>query len=106
MGAGLAQRALLETIDKDAKLVLVAMALMALDTPRNGRPSGIYFGGHEYLMGVYRGEIPGHGTPEYQAARQAVKRCLMKLTAAGSIELLRPAARGRQAEYRLTFAAG
>lgn len=102
MGAGLVQRALLEPVDDDAKTILIAMALTALDAPQNGHMPGIYWGGHDYLITIIRPDVQP-GTPEWDAAAQSVKRRVRKLVQAGSLELLRRAARGRQAEYRLRF---
>lgn len=101
MGAALVQRALMQPIDADAKVLLCAMAMTALDVARNGQPAAIYYGGQNYLIAVIRGEIPDHGTPEYQAAEQAVKRRMLKLKRAGLIELTAPASRHRPARYQL-----
>lgn len=101
MGAGLVQRALLEPVDPDAKCILVAMALVALDVPREGQEAGIYWGGREYLMQVAFGCIPDPGTEEYDLAARKLKRRITKLTKAGSLELISPATGRHRARYRV-----
>lgn len=102
MGAGLAIRALQQPVDDDAKTVLIAMALMALDAPTNGKMPGIYWGGHDYLITVIRPGIEPE-TREWEAAAKSVQRRVRKLIQAGSIELLSRAVPGRHAKYRLRF---
>lgn len=53
--------------------VLVAMALMALDKPKDGRPAGLYFGGWGALQTALGYEEGGPGTAGHTAVKRAVR---------------------------------
>lgn len=89
-----------------ARLVLVAMCQTAKDHPGPTQASGQYFAGHDTLVLTLTGQDPGlpplRGTPEAAAALKRVKRAVAQLVAAGAIELVQSAHRGRHAIYQVT----
>lgn len=83
-----------------AHLVLVCMAVRALDDPdAGGRIVRRYFGGHDALVLQLRGVSPGDAG--YDAACRAVRRATKELRTAGAIELVNKPRAGRRAEYIL-----
>lgn len=79
----------------NAYKVLVAMALQALDKPKDGRPAGLYFGGWQALM-VALGYTPDG--PE-SAAHTAVKRAVRELKNGEHITPMVTAVRGTRQSY-------
>lgn len=79
----------------NAYKALVAMALQALDKPKDGRPAGLYFGGWQTLMVALGYEPDGIDS----AAHTAVKRAVGELKKAGHISPMLTAARGTRQSY-------
>lgn len=83
------------------RLILVTMAHTALDKPSQGRPAGIYWAGHEYLMIVLIGHQPPRGSSEYLAAQKRIQRSIRKLIDAGAIEKIKAAQGRHRTRYRV-----
>jgi hypothetical protein len=79
----------------NAYKALVAMALQALDKPKDGRPASLYFGGWQTLMTAL-GYVPD-GVDS--AAHTAVKRAVKELKAGGHISPMLTAAKGTRQSY-------
>ena len=83
------------------RLVLVAMALSALDTPSRNRPAELYFGGEEALVIALDGDLPDHGQPAYRTRTRVVRKIISQLIAVGAIERVEHGHKGQRAVYRL-----
>ncbi len=75
--------------------VLVAMALMALDKPKDGRPAGLYFGGWGALQTALGYDEGGPGS----AGHTAVKRAVRELKDGKHITPMTTAVRGTRQSY-------
>lgn len=101
MGASLVALALLHRDLPDrTRLVLVAMALVALDTDRKGQEAAVYWGGWDHLAQVLGYPDARTGT----AGHKAVTRALATLQDRGLVKpvKVRGGGPGHQ-EYRLTL---
>lgn len=104
MGYKLARAAMRAPGGHASRLVLVEMALTALDPESSGygdREPLMYYGGWERLAFAL-----GRGVPEVigtldDADARAVRRCVRELTNAGLITLYRSAVNGNRAVYAL-----
>lgn len=89
MGSKLAHaahyQALGGTITDRARLVLNHMCWASFDDPKEDRASAEYWGGHITLGEV----VYGFGNGSTDTARQAIRRTIKELIAAGLIEKLR-----------------
>ncbi len=81
-----------------ARLTLVGMALLALDSPSKRHEACVYFGGRDHLL-ARMGVMPT------SASRRWVDRNTAELVAAGAVERIRGAGRGNYARYRLALPA-
>lgn len=108
MGYKLARAAMRAPAGHAARLVLVEMALTALDPESNGYSDVeplLYYGGWERLAFAL-----GRGVPEVlgtlgdadSADARAVRRCIKDLIDAGHIAVQRAAVNGQRAVYSLT----
>ena len=91
-----------------ARVVLVAMAHVALDAPRDGAPARRYFGGPGYLAevlygpdGVERNE-GGEIVATPSAGRQ-VEKVLTELVRAGAVRRIRAGGRRHRSEYEVVL---
>lgn len=75
--------------------VLVAMALQALDKPKDGRPAGLYFGGWGSLQIALGYEEGGPGS----SGHTAVKRAVRELRDGKHITAMVTAVRGTRQSY-------
>ena len=82
-------------LGKNAYMVLTAMAVQALDKPKDGRPGGLYFGGWAALQ-ITLGYEPGG--PK-SAGHTAVKRAVAELRKAKHITPMVTAVRGTRQSY-------
>lgn len=99
MGARLVTQALHPAwagLSDPARLVLIAMCQTAKDKGTDHEPPARYWAGRDWLALILTGHEPT------DAARQRVKRAIRELVAAGAVEQLEPAHRGRNAIYLLT----
>lgn len=91
-----------------ARVVLLAMAHMALDTPRDGMPARRYFGGPGYLAEVLYGPDGverldgGEPVPTTSAGRQ-VEKALTELVRAGAVRRVTVGGRGHRSEYEVVL---
>lgn len=87
------------------RLVLLRMALQALDPPGNGgHPPGLYFAGRDPLiLALSDGTIPDPETAAYQTESRKVRRCIQRLINAGAIERVDSGRKGHRSVYRLTL---
>lgn len=86
-----------EPVAYRGKLVLVKMALVALDDDLTGERDPVYFAGWADLA-----EALGYAAADYgPAAERAVARALADLRAAGLVTVDEPSTRRRNATYRL-----
>lgn len=90
-------------LNEPDRIVLIAMALTALDSPRKGQQAGVYWAGHEALAVALAGDCPKPDEPGYPAAMRRVSRACTNLARAGAIRTIRRAAPGRHALYELTL---
>lgn len=74
--------------------VLVAMALQALDKPKDGRPAGLYFGGWGALQTAL-----GYDEDDQEAGHTAVKRAVRELKDGRHITPMVTAVRGTRQSY-------
>lgn len=91
-----------------SRVVLVAMAHVALDAPRDGAPARRYFGGPGYLAevlygpdGVERNE-GGEIVATASAGRQ-VEKVLTELVRAGAVRRVRAGGRRHRSEYEVVL---
>jgi hypothetical protein len=78
--------------------ILVRMAVTALDTPKDGKPAGVYHAGRELLAMSFRSQRGNART-----RNRAVAKAVAELTAAGAIEHLATGWAGQRAVYKLTL---
>ncbi len=83
------------TLSGNAYKVLVAMALHALDKPKDGRPAGLYFGG----WGALQVTLGYEESDRNSAAHAAVKRAVRELRDGKHISPMTTAARGHRQSY-------
>lgn len=100
------------TLTHRAKLVLLRMALLSLDTSREGQPARRYFGGPD-LLAEALGLSPAVTAEEAKVSEEAaqrrrddsalrqVRKVLAELLEAGAIGRVRAGRRGQGAEYVL-----
>lgn len=84
--------------------VFLAMCHTASDIPtlRNGQTAGLYWAGHDALMIVALGDLPGRDTVAYRTAARRIRRYIARLVAVGAVELIAGGqGRGRRAYYRV-----
>lgn len=86
-----------------ARVVLVAMALTARDTPSRGAPADTYWAGHDYLAMTLTGNVPDDHNRPTPADLYKITRAVRALKKAGAILEVEAARGGRQAVYRLTL---
>jgi hypothetical protein len=95
MGAALARAAVrIEGLRPRAHTALIAMALLALDKPRNGRPARVYFAGHQRLIR----ELGKYPSPTNM---RHLRRDVSDLVQAGIVKRLGDPEPGRTVAYEL-----
>lgn len=91
-----------------ARVVLVAMAHVALDAPREGASARRYFGGPGYLAEVLYGPAgieqydDGRAIPTTSAGKQ-VEKVLTELVKAGAVRRVRAGGRRHRSEYEIVL---
>lgn len=91
-----------------ARVVLVAMAHVALDAPRDGAPARRYFGGPGYLAEVLYGpdglerNDGGELVATFSAGKQ-VEKVLTELVKAGAVRRVRAGGRRHRSEYEVVL---
>lgn len=91
-----------------ARVVLVAMAHVALDAPRDGAPARRYFGGPGYLAEVLYGPAGlerndgGELVATFSAGKQ-VEKVLTELVKAGAVRRVRAGGRRHRSEYEVVL---
>lgn len=104
MGYQLVAEALLPqwaVLPERERLVLVIMCRHALDEPRDGNPSRLYFGGHDLLLLALEGQAWPREHPRHRPAMERVRRALRRLEEAGAVRREVTATHGRKARYEL-----
>lgn len=99
---GLALRPDWAVLSDRARVVLVSMCMVALDTPSGGKEAGLYYKGHRALMtDIYGTDWKALDAKQKEAAEKVVKRAIRELKEAGAITLVSSASYGKVAEYRI-----
>lgn len=92
-------------LSETARLVLISMCYIALDTASGNQPARRYFAGHEVLILTLTGQDPSDSawcnSKNHQAAQRRVKRAVRELADAGAIAVLAPANGRRKAIYEI-----
>lgn len=101
MGATLVAQAIAHWshVSDRAFRVLVKMALTAKDKPSKNVPAGLYFGGHDGLVGA----LPLREGTTRESALRTVRRATDELEEVGAIRLTHAAISGGNAVYQLTL---
>jgi len=91
-----------------ARVVLVAMAHVALDTPRDGQPARRYFGGPGYLAEVLYGPAgvesnDGGEIVATPSAGRQVEKVLTELVRAGAVHRVVTGGRRHRSEYEIVL---
>lgn len=99
-------------LDPWARVLLVHMAVIALDNDRNGRPARLYYGGRRAMAEALYGRLPAESATDYESVMMlrnrysTTSRTLHRLVDAGAVKLARTHSPGHSREWLLVLGIG